>query len=197
VSPEPVQAASREDARRTEAAALLHRAQAGDPAALAEIVDRFMPLVWNVARAGSIDREVASDVAQNVWLTFLQHVHQIRTPAALAGWLVTVTRREAVRMQTMRRHDPVQQDALAERADPAPEVGAYIVEHEDHRCLLRNLQRLTPRCQELLRILACADRPDDATISHALGMPVGSIGPTRGRCLAQLRRLLINDPTWC
>jgi RNA polymerase sigma factor (sigma-70 family) len=191
------QPTSAEAARRAELAALLEQAQAGDRAALDGIVDRLMPLVWNVARAGGTDRELASDVMQNVWLAFLRHLDEIRTPAALAGWLVTVTRREVVRMRTaQQRQFPVEPQAFADRQDPAPDVAAYLGEQEEYRCLWRNLQRLTPRCRELLRVVAFADRPDYAAISQALGMPVGSIGPTRGRCLAELRRLLVNDPTW-
>jgi RNA polymerase sigma factor (sigma-70 family) len=188
---------SPEATRRGEIVALLHRVQAGDRAALAEIVDRLMPLVWNVARAGGTDRNLAEDVVQHVWLLFLGHLHEIHTPAALPAWLVMVTRREAVRMHRIRqRQYPVEQEVFAERPDPAMDVGAYVAQHDVHRCLWRNLQRLDPRCQELLRIIAFTDRPNYARISQELGMPPGSIGPTRGRCLAKLRRLLADDPTW-
>ena len=55
---------------------------------------------------------------------------------------------------------------------------------------------MSERCQALLRIIAFVDRPDYVAVSQALGMPVGSIGPTRGRCLAKLRAALSGDPTW-
>jgi len=162
-----------------------------------EIIDRLMPLVWNVARAQHIDHESASDVVQTVWLTLLQHLDAIRTPAALAAWLVTVTRREARRVGARaRRLDLVETDVLAELPDRADDVGSDVAERERNRCLWRHLNALPPRCQELLRIVAFVDRPNYAAVAEALGMPRGSIGPTRGRCLARLRRLLSEDPAW-
>jgi RNA polymerase sigma factor (sigma-70 family) len=189
--------AGAEQARRTELAALLVRAQGGERAALDEIVDMLMPLVWNVARAGGADRELAADVVQNVWLVFLQRVGDIHNPAALASWLITVTRREVARLRTSTRRDlPVDQEMLTERPDPNVEVAAYVAEHENHRVLWQNLRQLSERCQELLRIVAFAERPNYRGIADKLRMPLGSIGPTRGRCLGELRRLLVNDPTW-
>jgi RNA polymerase sigma factor (sigma-70 family) len=185
-----------QEIRRQELAALLERAQGGDRVALEEIVARLMPLVWNVARAQNLDHETASDVAQTVWLTLLQHIGDIRTSRALASWLVTVTRREARRVRAaQRRCDPVEQQEL-DRGDPTVDIESAVTDSEQYRSLWRNLRRLSPRCQELLRIVAFTDRPCYAAVSEALGMPKGSIGPIRGRCLSRLRTLLTNDPTW-
>lgn len=194
---EPESVPARPDARRAELAALVLRAQGGDRGAVDQIVDLLMPLVWNVARAGGVDRETAADVVQNVWLAFLQHLADIQTPAALAGWLVVVTRREASRMrEAARKQYPVEQELFDERPDPATEIGAYVAEHEEYDCLWRNLRQMDPRCQELLRIVAFADRPNYRGTARNLGMAIGSIGPTRGRCLTELGRMLDNDPTW-
>ena len=77
---------------------------------------------------------------------------------------------------------------------PTPED---VAESDDlNRRLWTHVRALSPRCQTLLRVIAYSSRPDYATISAALGMPVGSIGPTRGRCLSTLRRALANDPAW-
>ena len=76
--------------------------------------------------------------------------------------------------------------------DPAAEA----MLREDQRVLWRAVSSLSERCQALLRIIAFIDRPDYGAVSEALGMPVGSIGPTRGRCLAKLRGQLAADPTW-
>jgi RNA polymerase sigma factor (sigma-70 family) len=183
--------------RRQELGALLVRAREGERAAVDQIVDLLMPLVWNVARAGGTPPDVAPDVVQNVWLTFLQKLAEIRSPEALAGWLVVVTRREAGRMRdAARRHYPVDQEVFDQQPDPAAEIAAYVAEHEEHTSLWRNLRELDERCQRLLRIVAFADKPDYGAISRDLSMPTGSIGPTRQRCLATLRRRLAADPTW-
>jgi DNA-directed RNA polymerase specialized sigma24 family protein len=90
----------------------------------------------------------------------------------------------------------VDSDVLAEVADDAPELSERLVRQERDRVLWRHFQRLSERCRELLRIVAMVDRPDYTTVSEALGMPHGSIGPTRGRCLEKLREMLLADPQW-
>jgi RNA polymerase sigma factor (sigma-70 family) len=184
------------EVRRREVAGLLERAQAGDRHALDEIVGRLMPLVWNVVRAQGLDHETASDVVQTVWLTLLQGLNQIREPAALGAWLVTVARRESYRARDRdRRHADVVPDGL-ESHDAGVDIESYILKDERYECLWRHLRTLSPRCQELLRIVAFIERPSYEAVSAALGMPKGSIGPVRGRCLSRLRTLLTNDPTW-
>jgi DNA-directed RNA polymerase specialized sigma24 family protein len=86
--------------------------------------------------------------------------------------------------------------ALEAVPDPDPPPGEQLLTDERDRVLWRYFQRLPARCQALLRVVAHVDRPDYAKVSEALGMPVGSIGPTRGRCLAKLRELLLADPMW-
>jgi RNA polymerase sigma factor (sigma-70 family) len=154
-------------------------------------------LVWNVVRAQGVSRETALDVVQTVWLTLLLQLDRIRTPAALASWLVSVARREARRVRAAERTQ-ISLPETASHETPAPDkdVASAVVDGEQYRCLWRNVRRLSPRCQELVRIVAFADRPDYASVAQALDMPKGSIGPTRGRCLAKLRTLLGNDPTW-
>jgi RNA polymerase sigma factor (sigma-70 family) len=134
---------------------------------------------------------------QTTWLTLLESLDKIHTPQALAGWLVTVTRREAWRVRALhRRNDQFEPQEFAEWPDPAGDIESSVVDDEQNYALWRNLRQLPPRCQELLRIAAFADRPDYTAIAEALGMARGSIGPTRGRCLAKLRVLLANDPGW-
>lgn len=176
---------------------LLRSAQRGDQRALEAIVERLMPLLWNVARAQGLDSDTAMDVVQTTWLTLLERLNEIHTPRALASWLVTVTRREAWRVRTQnRRNDQVEPHAFVGWPDPAGDIESSVVDDEQNHALWQNLRLLSPRCQELLRIAAFADRPDYAAIAEALGMARGSIGPTRGRCLAKLRVMLANDPVW-
>lgn len=186
------------EARRQEAAELFRLARDGDNAAMEQLVRRLMPLVWNVARAQGISREAALDVVQTVWLSLLDNLTRIRRYEAVAGWLVIVARREAWRVgMAERRSVPTDPTAVVlDEPDRTEDVAALVSDEEQHRCLWRNLDKLPPRCQELLRTIAFSDRPNYGAISEALGMPKGSIGPTRGRCLAQLRKLLGNDPGW-
>jgi len=186
------------EVRRQEIAELLVRAQGGDRTALDAIVRRLTPLVWNVARAQGVDRDIAMDVVQTVWLSLLQQLGRIRTPSALAGWLVLVARREARRVRAaQRRHILIEPGSLPdEKPAGSGDVESAVVDHDQFECLWRNLQKLPPRCQELLRVVAFSERPDYAAVAEALGMPKGSIGPTRGRCLDKLRKLLDDDPGW-
>ena len=82
---------------------LLCRASAGDRAALDQLVTELTPLVWNVARARGLDKESASDVVQTTWLAFLENMHAIRSPMAVAAWLVTVARHQAQRVHIAAR----------------------------------------------------------------------------------------------
>ncbi|MDS0134290.1 MULTISPECIES: sigma-70 family RNA polymerase sigma factor [unclassified Amycolatopsis] len=174
--------------------ALLEAARAGERAALDEIVRTLTPLLWHTARAQGLDAESSSDVVQNTWLTLLRSLSDIQTPAALTGWLVTVAKREAWRTARARRAERTADSAdVLEIADTAPGPEQSVVENEAHRRLWSLLRQLPERCQRLLRIVAYVPRPDYTEISDQFGMPRGTIGPTRGRCLAKLRRLLEAD----
>jgi RNA polymerase sigma factor (sigma-70 family) len=173
------------------------RARDGDTAALGEIVRELNPLLWHVARGEGLTAEESADVVQTSWLELLRRLHEIRSPQALTSWLVTATRREAWRVRKLTRRQASDGAAQLESvADPDPGPGERLLTDERDRVLWQQVQRLPGRCRELLRIVAQVSRPDYAAVAEALGMPVGSIGPTRGRCLAKLRELLQADPGW-
>jgi RNA polymerase sigma factor (sigma-70 family) len=177
--------------------ACLVRARDGDTVALGEIVRELNPLLWHVARGAGLTAEESADVVQTSWLELLRRLHEIRSPQALTSWLVTATRREAWRMRKLaRRQAPDGASQLESVADPDPGPGERLLTDERDRVLWRHVQQLPGRCRELLRVVAQVARPDYATVAEALGMPIGSIGPTRGRCLAKLRELLQADPGW-
>ncbi|MGD0063064.1 MAG: sigma-70 family RNA polymerase sigma factor [Streptosporangiaceae bacterium] len=177
--------------------ACLGRARDGDTAALGEIVRELNPLLWHVARGEGLTAEESADVVQTSWLELLRRLHEIRSPQALTSWLVTATRREAWRVRKLTRRQASDGAAQLEAvADPDPGPGERLLTDERDRVLWRHVQRLPERCRELLRIVAQVSRPDYAAVAEAMGMPVGSIGPTRGRCLAKLRELLQADPGW-
>ncbi len=198
---DPARPAASETEARSERHARLGRhlllAQNGETAALQEVVRELNPLLWHVARAQGLDAEEAADVVQTTWLELLRRLSDIRSPAALTAWLVTTARRDAIhRDQRRRTHAQVSSDILEAFADTGPDVGDRLVVQERHQVLADHFRRLPERCRALLRVLSQVDRPDYDLVAQALGMPRGSIGPTRGRCLARLRTMLLADPRW-
>lgn len=177
--------------------ACLVRAANGETFALNEIVRELNPLLWHVARGEGLGAEESADVVQTSWLELLRRLHEIRSPQALTSWLITTTRREAWRVRELsRRQAPDGAERLEWAPDPDPGPAERLLADERDQALWRQVQRLPERCRELLRIVAHVPRPDYAAVAGALGMPIGSIGPTRGRCLAKLRELLRADPGW-
>ena len=181
--------------RGTRIAALLGAARQGREDALGEIVTELSPMLWQIARAAGLSASDAEDVLQTVWLRLVAHLDGIHDAAALTGWLVTTTRREAWRVRSAgRRQLPTDHETLDELPGSGPGSEEQVIVADERRTLWAAIAQLPARCQELLRIIAFAPRPDYAAVAAALDMPVGSIGPTRGRCLAKLRSLLAGEP---
>lgn len=191
---------------------LVHRAaeafasyQGGDRAAFDELVTLLTPLLWHTVRGQGVDRVSAEDVVQTIWLRLLHSSSSIRDPQTVVKWLLTAVRREAWRI-AKRTRDEVSRTAALFGEDgrevssiPVPPDQApdeVVLREGRRRVLWRHVQGLPERCRQLLRVIAFADRPDYAQIADALGMPMGSIGPTRGRCLAKLRQELTADSEW-
>jgi len=173
---------------------LVSAARQGSEDALGEIVTELSPLLWQVARAAGLRTSDAEDVLQTVWMRLLDHLDGIRTSAALTGWLVVTTRREAWRVSAAtRRQLPADTEFLSALPDQGPGSEEQVIIDDQRRALWQAIGQLSPRCQELLRIVAFVPRPDYAVVAAELGMPTGSIGPTRARCLAKLRALLAGD----
>jgi RNA polymerase sigma factor (sigma-70 family) len=176
-------------------AELLGSARDGDRSALNELIEALTPVLWQVARSQGLDQERAGDVVQTTWLTLLGSLSGIHTPVALTGWLITVTKREAWRLRDAHRAEQPMEDELRDvLPDQSPRPDDQAVAAEQRARLWAAVGQLPDRCRKLLRIVAFVHRPDYSQVSAALGMPRGGIGPTRGRCLAQLRALLSADP---
>ena len=167
-------------------------AKAGDLGATGELVTELSPLMWQVARAAGLSPADAEDVVQEVWLSLLRHLDGIHSPKALTAWLITATGRAAWKVSNA-GHKQVLADPdwLAAVPDPQPSGEERAVIDDQRRELWRALGMLDPRCQALLRIVAFVPRPVYDTVAAELGMPRGSVGPTRGRCLAKLRAILL------
>lgn len=177
----------------------------GDPNLLPPVVEELTPLLWHVARSQGLDTQAAEDVVQHTWLRLVEGAERIQEPQAVLKWLMTTTRREAWRVGRSHRRETTHEDvgelldvdeAGTAAAGPADPVAEQVVTAHEHQVLWRLVGTLSERCRYLLRIIAFADRPDYAAIADALGMPVGSIGPTRGRCLATLRTALAREPSY-
>lgn len=190
-------AESRRADRPARLARCLERARAGERDALDEVVRELNPLLWHVARSQGLTQEDAADVVQTTWLELLRRLHEIRSPAALTAWLVRATRRESWRTrERLRQRSGQGAEIMDSLPDPDSDLTEHLIADERHRVVLRHFHRLSERCRALLRIVALVERPDYSQVAEALGMPRGSIGPTRGRCLSKLRQMLLADPTW-
>jgi RNA polymerase sigma factor (sigma-70 family) len=171
-------------------ASLLARAARGDQRAWDTLVDQHTTLLYAVARSFRLDAADAGDVVQTTWLRLVEHLDRIEDPTRLVGWLVTTARREALRvLRRGGRERPAVEDSVLDRADDAEPVDAALLTDERNRALWTAYRQLPERCRQLLRVAVWEPRAYDE-ISVALGMPVGSIGPTRRRCLTRLRALL-------
>ena len=149
------------------------------------------PVLWHVVRAYRLTTEVAEDVVQTTWPRWSRARGSIEEPAAVGGWLTTTARREAWKVaKASGRALPVEDDELARRLPDEGSAEAEVVRRDGDVRLWDAVERLSERCQALLRIVAFEHRPDYTKIASDLGMPVGSIGPTRGRCLQKLRTLI-------
>jgi RNA polymerase sigma factor (sigma-70 family) len=177
--------------RSARIADLVDAARGGSDEALGQLVTELSPTMWQVARAAGLGTDDAKDVVQTVWTRLLDNLGDIRSSAAVIGWLVVTTKREAWRVRAIaRRHLPAAEEWFAALPDHAPGSEEQVIENDQRRTLWLAVGRLSPRCQELLRIIALIPRPDYQAVAAELGMPTGSVGPTRGRCLAKLRALL-------
>jgi len=171
---------------------LVRAAAVGDEAAWDKLVERFSGLVWAVVRAYGLAEADAADVFQLTWLRLVEHLHQIRHPEHLGAWLATTARRECHQVTRARgRAFPTDDVATLEPPDKSPPTPEQLwLGWERNVELFRALRELTRRCQRLLRVLMASPPPSYREVAAALDLPIGSIGPTRQRCIDQLRRLL-------
>lgn len=167
-------------------AELLARAGERDEKAWELIVDRFAGLVWSIVRGYRLGPAAEADVFQTVWLRLAENIERIREPDRLAGWLARTAKNEAVAIVRQRQ-----------RTTPSDDVGETLAVDADHdgdllrtesdQAVAAGLSRLSPQCQQLLRLLVADPSVSYAEISDVVGVPIGSIGPTRARCLERLR----------
>ncbi len=172
---------------------LVARASQGDAAAWNALVERFSSLLWAIARGHRLGQEDAADVVQNTWLKLLDHLDTVAQPEALAGWLSTTARHECLGILRKKgREHLVRDDDLATSAvdEQVLALDTALLDDERDAELWSCFVQLPQRCQVLLRALMASERPNYKAISASLEISVGSIGPTRMRCLDKLRVLV-------
>jgi RNA polymerase sigma factor (sigma-70 family) len=183
--------------------ALVDRVCGGDQEAWNELIERYAPLVWSICVRYQLERQDIDDVGQSVWLSLVENIGDLRERAALPGWLASTTKHECLRVvRAARRHDrqglPPEEQMRPDLAATVIEQG--IVEAELNAALRAAFAELPEGCHELLSLLISDPAPSYAEVSRKLDMPIGSIGPTRARCLDRLRRsphltaVLLSEP---
>jgi RNA polymerase sigma factor (sigma-70 family) len=165
---------------------LLSRAARGDQAAWNTLVESFGQMVWSIARSFHLDDATAKDVTQTVWLKLVENCDRITDPERLPGWLATTCRREALRVARLRQRT-IPTEFEYDVQDPSPSLEALLVEDEEVREVVIAFSALGKDCQQLLRLLATEPPLSYEEISEITGRPVGSLGPTRARCIARLK----------
>lgn len=174
-------------------AELVLDAGAGDRSAWNALVDRFGPMVWAIARSHRLNASDASDVSQTTWLRLVEHLDRIQQPERVGAWLATTARHESLRLLRVGdRQVPTAEEKIADLHEvQEPAIDVHLLTEERDQGLWEAFAQLPPRCQMILRLLM-ADTPlAYRDLGEAMDMPVGSIGPTRARCLEHLRQIAL------
>ena len=171
---------------------LVVAAARGDRQAWEELVDAYAGLVWAIIRNHRLPAGDAADVSQTTWLRLVENASRIQDPSRVGAWLATTTRRECLRVigQSRRLVLLGKAEDYETVAPDQPGVDSRLLATERDEDVRRAVAQLPPRCQELLQLLMMDPPPSNEEISAAMGIPMGSIGPTRGRCLAKLQEIL-------
>jgi RNA polymerase sigma factor (sigma-70 family) len=183
-------------ARWQRAADLFAAWREGDGRAMDGLVRLMTPVLWHVVRAYGLERTLAEDVVQTTWMRLVRGQATITDGRAVSAWLTTTARREAWKVAKAHgRVDTAEADDLDALLPEQASAEEHATLTDERRRLWVAVQRLAERCQRLLRVIAFEDRPDYARLAEDLSMPVGSIGPTRQRCLSKLRAMLDASPS--
>jgi RNA polymerase sigma factor (sigma-70 family) len=173
-------------------ARLVRCAAGGDTLAWERLIDQFSRLIWSITADYKLVESDAADVVQTTWLRLLEHIDRLQYPERVGSWLAATARNECLR--SLARHKRLvlghDTDDMDEAPAHGPEIDERLLARERDQTVREALSRLPTRWQRLLEMLMADPPVSYAEISDELGLPVGSIGPTRGRCLSRLRVLL-------
>ena len=166
---------------------LVSAARQGDEQAWSALVDRFAGLVWHVIRGFRLPNAVGEDIYQTAWLRLAENLDRIRKPESLGGWLAQTARNECLRSLKVGGRENLRDDLEIDLADDTAPVDRGVDDEERDEILWQAFASLSEACQRLLRLLIADPPLAYEQVSDLLGMSIGSIGPTRARCLAKLR----------
>jgi len=183
----------RERLGSVDVAELVRRATDGDRQAWERLVDQFARLIWSITAEFKLVESDAADVAQTTWLRLLEHIDRIQYPDRVGSWLAATARNECLRSLAARKRVVLSDDdiELGSAHVRGPEIDERLLAAERDQTVRDAMSRLPRRWQRLLEMLMADPPASYADISDELELPIGSIGPTRGRCLARLRVLLL------
>jgi RNA polymerase sigma factor (sigma-70 family) len=175
-----------------EVAELVRCAAAGESWAWERLADQYSRLIWAITRDFKLGESDAADVSQVTWLRLLENIHKIENPDRVGSWLAATARNECLRCLANRKRVVLaeDEDVLQSAVNPEPEVDEGLLLAEREQMVREAMARLPWRWQRMLELLMADPPASYAEISDQLGLPVGSIGPTRRRCLTRLRVLL-------
>lgn len=175
----------------------IRRHRAGDAQAMSEIVGCASPWLHHVAYSCGLSRHSADDVVQSTMESVLAHLPSLREPGCGLAWMSIIARREAIRVsREERRIDPVEDPEMLHVDIDSADPEQIAMAHLSRDVLLRAMAKLSERQRGLLHVLFFDGTYDYAAIASLLGIPVGSIGPTRQRGLTRVRELLAADQDW-
>jgi RNA polymerase sigma factor (sigma-70 family) len=182
----------RQNLGSADVAELVRDAADGDRQAWERLVDQFARLIWSITAEFKLVQSDAADVAQTTWLRLLEHIDRIQYPDRVGSWLAATARNECLRSLAARKRVVLSDDdiELGGSLVHGPEIDERLLADERDQTVRDAMSRLPRRWQRLLEMLMADPPASYADISDELELPIGSIGPTRGRCLAQLRVLL-------
>ena len=175
-----------------DATRLLRRAANGDPRAWQGLVNRYGRLIWSITRDFKLGESDAADVFQTTWMRLIEHIDRIEHADRVGSWLAATARNECLRSLAVRKKLVLahEDDSFDSPARHEPEVDEALLAAERAAVVREAETQLPWRWQRLMQMLMADPPASYAEISDELRLPVGSIGPTRGRCLARLRVLL-------
>lgn len=183
-----------------ENAALLRACRAGDATAWETLVRRYQRLIYAIPRRAGLSDDLAAEVFQRVCITLLEHLDRIDRPERLGAWLATTARRESwrqlrqLRATTSLDTSDDDDNEIIQIADGAPLPDEQLERAERQHEVRLAMAHLNERCHNLLTMLFYQSEPPPyAEIAAALGVPEGSVGPTRARCLRKLQDILEAD----
>jgi RNA polymerase sigma factor (sigma-70 family) len=186
------QVAEATDTAAMEIVGWVRQATTGDFQAWNRLVNQYSRLIWSITVSFKLAESDAADVVQTTWMRLIEHIDRIEHPARIGSWLASTARNECLRHVAARKRIVlVEEDVEFDGVDHhGPEIDEGLLARERARDVREAMSHLPPQWQRLIELLMSDPPVSYAEISDQLGLPIGSIGPTRGRCLAKLRVLL-------